>query len=92
MKKLRRLRKGLAMLLSIAMVLGLMPGAGSMKVSAEESSATEETGTAAGITYTPLAGNPEGNYSEQWGMKGTLCYWTEQQTQNGAVRLPIHPM
>ena len=67
MKKLRRLRKGLAMLLSIAMVLGLMPGAGSMKVSAEESSATEETGTAAGITYTPLAGNPEGNYSEQWG-------------------------
>ena len=36
MKKLRRLRKGLAILLSIAMVLGLMPGVGIQKVSAEE--------------------------------------------------------
>ena len=34
MKKLRRLRKGLAMLLSIVMVLGLMPGLGTIKVSA----------------------------------------------------------
>ena len=67
MKKRRRLRKGLAILLSLAMVVGLVPGVGTMKVSAEESSATEETGTAAGITYTPLDGNPEGNYSEQWG-------------------------
>lgn len=67
MKKRSKLRKGLAILLSLAMVVGLVPGVGTMKVSAEESSATEETGTAAGITYTPLDGNPEGNYSEQWG-------------------------
>ena len=25
-------------------------------------------------------------------MKHKAIYWTEQQTQNGAVRLPIHPM
>ncbi len=37
MKKRRRLRKGLAMLLSIAMVLGLMPGVGTLQVSATES-------------------------------------------------------
>ena len=66
MKKLRRLRKGLAILLSIAMVLGLMPGLDTMKVSAAESSATGETGTAAGITYTPLDGNPKGYNNEQY--------------------------
>ena len=63
MKKRSKLKKGLAILLSLAMVVGLVPGVGTMKVSAEESSATEETGTAAGITYTPLDGNPEGNNS-----------------------------
>lgn len=35
MKKLRRLKKGLAILLTAAMVVGLMPGVGTMKVSAE---------------------------------------------------------
>ena len=34
MKKLRRLKKGLAVLLSLAMVVGLIPGMGTMKVSA----------------------------------------------------------
>ena len=36
MKKLRRLRKGLAILLSVAMMVGLMPGLDTMKVSAAE--------------------------------------------------------
>ena len=44
MKKLRRLRKGLAMLLSLAMVVGLMPGAGTVKVSAAEISLTRPSG------------------------------------------------
>lgn len=66
MKKLRRIKKGLAILLSLAMVVGLVPGVGTMKVSAEESSATEETGTAAGITYTPLDGDPMGYGSETY--------------------------
>ena len=66
MKKRSKLRKGLAILLSLAMVVGLVPGVGTMKVSAEESSATEETGTAAGITYTPLAGDPKGFSGEEY--------------------------
>ena len=37
MKKLRRLRKGLAMLLTAAMVVGLLPGVGTLQVSATES-------------------------------------------------------
>ena len=38
MKKLRKLRKGLEMLLSVAMVLGLMPGVGIQKAAAETTS------------------------------------------------------
>ena len=34
MKKRRRLRKGLAILLSLAMVVGLVPGMGTLQVSA----------------------------------------------------------
>lgn len=41
MKKRSKLKKGLAILLSLAMVVGLMPGAGTMKASAAE--ATENT-------------------------------------------------
>lgn len=53
--KLRGLKRGLAILLSIVMVVGLLPGVGTMKVSAAEG---EET--AAGVTFTALDGNPEG--------------------------------
>ena len=56
MKKRRRLKKGLAMLLSLAMVVGLLPGVGTMKVSAAEG----ETDTSSGVTFTVLAGDPEG--------------------------------
>ena len=45
----------MAILLSIVMVVGLLPGVGTMKVSAAEG---EET--AAGVTFTALDGNPEG--------------------------------
>ena len=55
MMKLRGLKRGLAILLSIVMVVGLLPGVGTMKVSAAEG---EET--AAGVTFTALDGNPEG--------------------------------
>ena len=44
----RRIRKGLAMLLTATMVVGLMPGAGTMKVSAEESEASGNEATAEG--------------------------------------------
>lgn len=61
MKKRSKLKKGLAILLSLAMVVGLLPGVGTMQVSAEE------TSTTASVKFSPLAGNPEGNYSEEWG-------------------------
>lgn len=61
MKKRSKLRKGLAILLSLAMVFGLMPGVGVMKVSAEE------TSTTASVKFSALYGNPEGSYSEEWG-------------------------
>ena len=48
MKKRGRLRKGLAMLLSLAMVVGLMPGAGTMKVSAAEGEASGSVAAAEG--------------------------------------------
>ena len=45
MKKLRKLRKSLSMLLTAAMVVGLMPGVGTTQVSAEttETPATADT-------------------------------------------------
>lgn len=48
MKKLRKLKKGLAILLAVAMVAGLMPDAGTMKVSA-----------ASGVTYLSCDKNGE---------------------------------
>lgn len=48
MKKRGRLRKGLAMLLTATMVVGLMPGAGTIKVSAAEGEASGSAATAEG--------------------------------------------
>lgn len=61
MKKRSKLKKGLAILLSLALVVGLLPGVGTMQVSAEE------TSTTASVKFSALDGAPEGNYSEQWG-------------------------
>lgn len=61
MMKLRNRKKGLAILLAVAMVVGLLPGVGTMQVSAEE------TSTTASVKFSALDGAPEGNYSEQWG-------------------------
>lgn len=48
MKKRGRLRKGLAMLLAAAMVVGMMPGVGTMKVSAAEGEASGSVAVAEG--------------------------------------------
>ena len=61
MKKRSKLKKGLAILLSLAMVVGLLPGVGTLQVSAEE------TSTTASVKFSALDGAPEGNYSEEWG-------------------------
>lgn len=60
MKKRRRLKKGLAMLLSLAMVVGLLLGVGTMKVfAAGTTSASGGEGKTA-VTLTPLYGYPAG--------------------------------
>ena len=56
MKKRSKLKKGLAILLSLAMVVGLLPGVGTLQVSAEE------TSTTASVKFSALDGAPEGNY------------------------------
>lgn len=73
MKKLRKLRKGLAMLLSVAMVLGLMPGVGIQKAAAETTSDDSS------ITLTALYTNGlgtikyllDGTTANQWGSSFT---------------------
>ena len=62
MKKLRRLKKGLAMLLSIAMVVGVLPGAGTVKVSAEESKTSGSE-----VTFTATAATKGVSDSENYG-------------------------
>ena len=56
MKKLRRLKKGLAVLLSLAMVAGLMPDVGIIQASAAGSEETVDafkvTGGTLGTDYT----------------------------------------
>lgn len=48
MKKRGRLRKGLAVLLTATMVVGLMPGVGTIKVSAAEGETSGNEATAEG--------------------------------------------
>ena len=54
MKKQSKLKKGLAILLTATMVVGLLPGVGTLQVSAEE------TSTTSGVTFSALDGAPEG--------------------------------
>lgn len=61
MKKRRRLKKGLAMLLSLAMVVGLMPGVGTMKVFAAGTTSASGGESNTDVTLTALYGYPAGN-------------------------------
>ena len=60
MKKQSKLKKGLAILLTATMVVGLLPGVGTLQVSAEE------TSTTSGVTFSALDGAPEG-YNTEYG-------------------------
>lgn len=83
MKKRGRLRKGLAMLLSLAMVVGLMPGAGTMKVSAEESEASGSPAIAEGYDANGFCTSYELT-NGAWALKSdvTACA-THGETCNG---------
>ena len=76
MKKLRRLKKGLAMLLSIAMVVGVLPGAGTVKVSAEEGEASGSE-----VTFTATAGTKGVSDSENYGKLIDGLYTSENGTK-----------
>lgn len=71
MKKRSRLKKGLAILLAIAMVVGLVPGVGTMKVSAEE------------ITTSKPSGEGTANNPYQIGTAAEL-YWFAEQVNTGS--------
>ena len=71
MKKLRKLKKGLAILLTAAMVVGLVPNAGVMKASATET--YDENGFAADGSYQPATDNDSDGVYEI-GNAGQL-YW-----------------
>lgn len=60
MKKRRKLKKGLAILIAIVMVVGMMPGVGIMKVSAS----TESSETTNTVTFTATAGTAGASDSE----------------------------
>lgn len=63
MKKRSRLKKGLAILLTAAMVAGLLPGVGTMKVSAAES---EGSTTSSTVTFEATAGTKGASESENY--------------------------
>lgn len=81
MKKLRKLKKGLAILLSLAMVVGLIPGMGTMKVSA----ATE-------IEYSKPNG-AESNMKEVYETPKMeiVEFETEDVITTSAIELPFVP-
>ncbi|MGN0382812.1 MAG: GLUG motif-containing protein, partial [Eubacterium sp.] len=83
MKKRGRLRKGLAMLLSLAMVVGLMPGAGTIKVSAAEGEASGSVAAAEGYDANGFCTSYELT-NGTWALKSgaTVCA-THGETCNG---------
>ena len=83
MKKLRRLRKGLAILLTATMVVGLMPGAGTIKVSAEEGEASVSAATAEGYDANGFCTSYELT-NGTWALKsGVTACATHGETCNG---------
>ena len=72
----RRIRKGLAMLLTATMVVGLMPGAGTIKVSAAEGEASVSAATAEGYDADGFCTGYKFDESGNWvkdGSSSTLC-------------------
>ena len=83
MKKRGRLRKGLAMLLTATMVVGLMPGAGTIKVSAEVSKESGSEATAEGYNANGFCTSYELT-NGTWALKdGATACATHGETCNG---------
>ena len=79
----RRIRKGLAMLLTATMVVGLMPGAGTIKVSAAEGEASGSVATAEGYDENGFCTSYELT-NGTWALKsGVTACATHGETCNG---------
>ena len=71
MHTLRRLKKGLAILLTAAMVVGLMPGTGTLQAQAEELGVAKTiAGLGTSVIVDPTA---PANWNEAW--KGSYVYY-----------------
>ena len=85
MKKRGRLRKGLAVLLTATMVVGLMPGAGTIKVSAAEGEASVRAATAEGYDANGFCESGSFELTNgTWALKsGVTACATHGETCNG---------
>ncbi len=85
MKKRGRLRKGLAMLLTATMVVGLMPGAGTIKVSAAEGEVSGSEATAEGYDADGFCDSGSFELTNgTWALKdGATACATHGETCNG---------
>ena len=91
MKKRRRLRKGLAILLSVAMVLGLMPGVGTLQVSATESDENTVNTVSSNEAMTPEP-TPEQTDGQATDKLITAWQWIDEEEildeETGNLALP----
>lgn len=91
MQTLRRLKKGLAILLTAAMVVGLMPGTGTLQAQAEESQAQETsttTKTIAGLgTSVIVDPTAPANDTDAW--KGSYVYYGNYDADGDGTAEPV---
>ena len=91
MQTLRRLKKGLAILLTAAMVVGLMPGTGTLQAQAEESQAQETsttTKTIAGLGTSVIADpTAPANDTDAW--KGSYVYYGNYDADGDETAEPV---
>ena len=79
------LRKGLTMLLAVVMIIGFLPGVGSLEVSAEESGTSEAT-----ITPTKPEGEGTADYPYQIGTAAELYWFAALVNDDKAENLSAH--
>ena len=91
MQALRRLKKGLAILLTAAMVVGLMPGTGTLQAQAEElgvAKTTSTTKTIAGLgTSVIVDPTAPANDTDAW--KGSYVYYGNYDADGDGTAEPV---
>ena len=91
MQTLRRLKKGLAILLTAAIVVGLMPGTGTLQAQAEElgvAKTTSTTKTIAGLgTSVIVDPTAPANDTDEW--KGSYVYYGNYDADGDGTAEPV---